>query len=140
MVRDTRYDVLFEPIRIGPVTANNRFYQVPHCTGMGYAMPRTLSAVREIEAEGGWGVVCTEYCSIHPSADDSPYPFYALWDEDDVRVMARMAEAIHRHGALAGTELWHGGRRRPDSRRASPGMTDRLTRRFAKESEKEVCV
>ena len=28
MARDPRYDVLFEPIQIGPVTAPNRFYQV----------------------------------------------------------------------------------------------------------------
>ncbi len=35
MARDPRYDVLFEPIKIGPVTAPNRFYQVPHCNGMG---------------------------------------------------------------------------------------------------------
>jgi hypothetical protein len=34
MARDSRYDVLFEPVKIGPVTARNRFYQVPHCTGI----------------------------------------------------------------------------------------------------------
>lgn len=28
--RDPRYDVLFEPVKIGPVTTKNRFYQVPH--------------------------------------------------------------------------------------------------------------
>ena len=28
---ESRYDVLFEPVRIGPLTAKNRFYQVPHC-------------------------------------------------------------------------------------------------------------
>ena len=31
MARDPRYDILFEPVRIGPVTAKNRFYRVPHC-------------------------------------------------------------------------------------------------------------
>jgi hypothetical protein len=35
MARDPRYDILFEPIQIGPVTAPNRFYQVPHCTAPG---------------------------------------------------------------------------------------------------------
>ena len=30
-----RYAILFEPVRIGPVT-RNRFYQVPHCNGIGY--------------------------------------------------------------------------------------------------------
>ena len=37
--RDPRYDILFEPLKIGPVTAPNRFYQVPHCTGMGNMHP-----------------------------------------------------------------------------------------------------
>ena len=64
MPRDPRFDVLFEPVRIGPVTAPNRFYQVPHCTGMGYRRPQTLAAMREVKAEGGWGTVCTEYCSF----------------------------------------------------------------------------
>ena len=36
MSRDPRYDILFEPVQIGPVTARNRFYQVPHCTGIGW--------------------------------------------------------------------------------------------------------
>ena len=111
MVRDPRFDILFEPVRIGPVTAPNRFYQVPHCTGMGYQLPATVAAMRGIKAEGGWGVVNTEYCSIHPSSDDVPHPFASLWDEGDVRNMAVMAEAVHAHGALAGTELWHGGMR-----------------------------
>ena len=83
-MRDPRFDVLFEPVKIGPVTAPNRFYQVPHCTGMGYALPQTLAAMREVKAEGGWGVVNTEYCSIHPSSDDMPFPFCSLWDEQDV--------------------------------------------------------
>ena len=34
MPRDPRFDILFEPVPIGPVTAPNRFYQVPHATGM----------------------------------------------------------------------------------------------------------
>ena len=109
MSRDPRYDVLFEPVRIGPVTAPNRFYQVPHCSGMGFAMPRTLNAMREVKAEGGWGVVCTEYCSIDPTSDDHSYPYCTLWDDGDVRNQAAMVERVHGHGALAGVELWHGG-------------------------------
>ena len=43
MLRDSRYDLLFEPVPIGSVTARNRFYQVPHCTGMGYTMPQMVA-------------------------------------------------------------------------------------------------
>jgi dimethylamine/trimethylamine dehydrogenase len=109
MTRDPRFDVLFEPVRIGPVTAPNRFYQVPHCTGMGYRRPRTLAGMREVKAEGGWGTVCTEYCSIHPSSDDEPFPSASLWDDDDIERHALMVDKVHAHGALAGVELWHGG-------------------------------
>lgn len=108
-MRDARYDVLFDPIRIGPVTAKNRFYQVPHCTGMGWQRPRTLAAMRGVKAEGGWGVVCTEYCSVHESSDDGAYPYARLWNSEDIRANALMTEAVHEHGALAGAELWIGG-------------------------------
>ncbi|MGB7270364.1 MAG: FAD-dependent oxidoreductase, partial [Albidovulum sp.] len=98
-------------LKIGPVTAPNRFWQVPHCTGMGNIHPQTLATMRGIKAEGGWGVVNSEYCSIHPSSDDTPAPYASLWDAGDVANMAVMADAVHAHGALAGVELWHGGQR-----------------------------
>jgi len=109
MSRDPRYDILFEPVKIGPVTAPNRFYQTPHATGMGWRMPKSSAAIRKIKAEGGWGVVCTEYCSIHPSSDDFPFGYLSLWDEDDMQALAKTADAIHRRGSLMGVELWHGG-------------------------------
>ena len=108
-MRNPRYDILFEPVRIGPVTAPNRFYQTPHATGMGWRAPKASAALRGVKAEGGWGVVCTEYCSIHPTSDDSPHGFVSLWDEDDVKGLALTADAVHAHGSLAAVELWHGG-------------------------------
>ena len=106
---ENRYRKLFEPVPIGPVTAPNRFYQTPHATGMGWRMPKASAALRGVKAEGGWGVVSTEYCSIHPSSDDFPFAYLSLWDEDDVRALARTAEAVHAHGSLLAVELWHGG-------------------------------
>ena len=53
MKRNPRYDVLFEPVRIGPVTAPNRFYQTPHAIGMGNMKPNSSAALRGIKAEGG---------------------------------------------------------------------------------------
>ena len=109
MARDPRYDILFEPVRIGPVTAKNRFYQVPHCNGMGHRLPRSTAAMRGIKAEGGWGVVCTEECEIHPSGDVWPAAEARLWDDRDIPALALMTEAVHEHGALAGVELVHNG-------------------------------
>lgn len=106
---DPAHAILFEPVKIGPVTAPNRFYQTPHATGFGWQRPQAGAALRGVKAEGGWGVVCTEYCSIHPSSDDSPYAFLTLWGDEDIAPLSATADAIHRHGALAGVELWHGG-------------------------------
>ena len=111
MSRDPRYDILFEPMQIGPVTAKNRFYQVPHCTGLGWLRPRMVAALRGVKAEGGWGVVCTEFCSIHPASDDLPHPYASLWDQGDIRAHTLMTEQVHEHGGLAGAELWVGGSR-----------------------------
>ncbi len=109
MSRNPRYDILFEPVRIGPVTAPNRFYQVPHCSGMPSRHKETWLRMREIKAEGGWGVVNTEYCTIHPSSDDQPWALATLWDDRDLPLLASMAERVHAHGSLAGVQLWHGG-------------------------------
>ncbi|MGV8985854.1 MAG: FAD-dependent oxidoreductase [Cypionkella sp.] len=106
---DPAHAILFEPVKIGPVTAPNRFYQTPHATGFGWQRPQAGAALRGVKAEGGWGVVCTEYCSIHPTSDDSPHAFLTLWDDGDIAPLAATAEAIHAHSALAGIELWHGG-------------------------------
>ena len=109
MPRDPRYDILFEPVKIGPVTAKNRFYQVPHCNGMGNRYPRAIAASRGIKAEGGWSVIATEECEIHPSSDVSPYNEARLWDAADMTRLALSVEAIHDQGSLAAVELAHNG-------------------------------
>ena len=70
-----------------------------------------VAGLRGVKAEGGWGVVCTEYSSIHPTSDDLPFASHALWDQSDIRSNALMTENVHEYGALAGVELWHGGAR-----------------------------
>jgi dimethylamine/trimethylamine dehydrogenase len=109
MTRDPRYDILFEPVRIGPLTARNRFYQVPHCNGMGWRDASALATMRGIKAEGGWAVVCTEMAEIHHTADVSPYVELRIWDDQDVPMLARIAAKIHEFGSLAGVELCHSG-------------------------------
>jgi dimethylamine/trimethylamine dehydrogenase len=109
MGRDPRHDVLFEPLRIGPKTLRNRFYQVPHCTGFGSEKPWSQARHRGVKAEGGWAAVNTEYCAISQESDETPYVAARMWDERDVRVLAATCDEAHRHGALAGIELSHTG-------------------------------
>ncbi|MEC8037444.1 MAG: FAD-dependent oxidoreductase [Pseudomonadota bacterium] len=109
MSRDSRYDILFEPMAIGPVVAKNRFYQVPHCNGGGYRDPSAVAEMRGIKAQGGWGVVFTEQCEMHHTSEIAPFIELRLWDDDDIPMIAKMAGRIKEHGALAGIQLAYSG-------------------------------
>ena len=109
MARDPRYDVLFEPVQLGPVTARNRFFQVPHCNGMGHRDPTAHAVMRGVKAEGGWAVVCTEEVEFHPSSDVNGFIEGRLWDDADIPAHERLVAQVHAHGSLAGIELVHSG-------------------------------
>ena len=106
---DSRYDLLFEPVKIGPVQTRNRFYQVPHCTGMGHRYPQSEARLRGIKAEGGWGVVSTQETEIHPTSDLTPSNQARLWGEQDIPALRLVTEAVHEHGSLAAIQLAHNG-------------------------------
>ena len=109
MARDPRYDILFTPIKIGPKIAKNRFYQVPHCNAMGYTEHHGDVAHRRTKAEGGWAVICTEQCSIHPSSCAAPYGERRLWNDDYAEQLRGWVDTMHEYGALAAVELVHNG-------------------------------
>ena len=108
-MRDPRYDILFEPMKIGPLTAKNRFYQVPHCNGGGYRDPSAAAAMRGIKAEGGWGVIFTEQCEMHHTSEITPFIELRLWEDKDIPQLRKMAEQMKSHGALAGIQLAYSG-------------------------------
>ncbi len=105
------YDILFEPVKIGPVTAPNRFYAAPHATGHGYALPQGSQALRAMKAEGGWGTVAVQITEVSNDSDMANHPIERIWDEVYIDQHIRQVEAIKEHGALAAIELAHGGMR-----------------------------
>jgi dimethylamine/trimethylamine dehydrogenase len=126
VTRDPRYDILFDSVRIGPVVSKNRFFQVPHCNGMGYRDPSALATMRAVKAQGGWGVVCSEQAEIHPSAEICPFIELRVWSDQDVPMLARVADSIHQYDSLAGLQLCHNGMNAPNlySREIPMGPAD----------------
>lgn len=105
----SRYQILFEPVKIGPVTSPNRFVSMPHALGHSHLMPNGATGIRETKAEGGWGVVAMQLSEIDPTSDLSDKPYERLWDAQDVRAHAHSVDRIHKYGALASIELAHAG-------------------------------
>jgi dimethylamine/trimethylamine dehydrogenase len=108
-ISNSRYSPLFEPLKIGPKMAPNRFFAVAHSLGMGFAQPHATAALRAMKAEGGWGVVCTGVVEIDQTSDMMGHQNDRLWDADDVACHKLATDAIHAHGALAAIELAHLG-------------------------------
>ena len=109
MARDPRYEVQFESVRIEPVTARNRFYQIPHCNGMGRSFPSLMTEMRRTKAEGSWAVICTEEIEIHRSSGHSLWAGRRIWTDDDIPVLVKMCDGTHEFGSLAGAEINHAG-------------------------------
>jgi dimethylamine/trimethylamine dehydrogenase len=108
-LRDPRYDILFEPVAIGPLIAKNRFYQVPHCNGGGYRDPSAAAEMRGIKAQGGWGVIFTEQTEMHHTSEITPYIELRLWNDKDIPSLRKMSDKMKEHGALAGIQLAYSG-------------------------------
>jgi dimethylamine/trimethylamine dehydrogenase len=108
-LRDPRYDILFEPVKIGPLTAKNRFYQVPHCNGGGYRDPSAAAEMRGVKAQGGWGVIFTEQCEMHHTSEITPFIELRLWEDKDIPQLRKMSDRMKEFGALAGIQLAYSG-------------------------------
>ena len=104
-----RYAPLFQPLKIGPVTAPNRFVAVPYALGFSDLMPNGAMGFRETRAEGGWGIVAMQLTEIDPTSDLSGLRYERLWDDHDIRRHAASVARIKAHGALASVELAHTG-------------------------------
>lgn len=116
---DPRHAPLFEPLQIGPVTAPNRFFAVPHAIGHSPLMPNGAIGLRETKAEGGWGVVAMQLAEIDESSDISGLPIETFRDDQDVAIHARLTDRLRAKGALSAIELGHTGLR---SRGMGTGM------------------
>lgn len=109
MARDPRYDILFEPLRIGPKVMRNRFYQTPHASALA-SFPGAEAYFRGMKAEGGWAVVNTGMTEIAPEFDYTGFlEVSRIWDDADVRNWSLTTDRIHAAGSLAGIELGASG-------------------------------
>jgi len=103
---------LFEPLTLRGVTLRNRIVVSPMCMysaqdGVANDWHLVHLASRAI---GGAGLVMTEATAVLPEGRISPQDL-GLWQDEQTAPLARIVDAIHQHGAAAGIQLAHAGRK-----------------------------
>jgi 2,4-dienoyl-CoA reductase-like NADH-dependent reductase (Old Yellow Enzyme family)/thioredoxin reductase len=117
------YPHLFTPLRIGPMTVRNRLYMTAH--GLGYARPDPdnpgfgvpsdrHAAYYAERAQGGIALIIQEATVADAGAAGSAFgsqtaTVAAAFAPSAVPHFAKLADAVHAHGARIVLQLYHGG-------------------------------
>ena len=108
--------ILFSPLSIGEVTFKNRIVVSPMCqysSQDGFANDWHLVHLGS-RAVGGAGLVITEATSVTPEGRISPEDL-GIWKDEHISELKRITNFIHQHGAIAGVQLAHAGRKASSS-------------------------
>jgi len=103
---------LFTPLQIRSVLLRNRIGVSPMCQYSsldGFATDWHLVHLGS-RSVGGAGLVMTEAAAVTPDGRISPRDL-GLWKDAHIDALARCVEFIHGHGATAGVQLAHAGRK-----------------------------
>ncbi|MDS4021790.1 MAG: FAD-dependent oxidoreductase [Candidatus Competibacter sp.] len=104
------HERLLAPLLLGGKTAPNRFVFAAHQTNFAVhnRFEKRHAAYYEARAAGGVGLIVLEGSVVHPS--DWPYEYAVFgYDASVVDGYRLVADAVHRHGALALAHLTHSG-------------------------------
>ena len=108
---------LFTPLQLRDVTLRNRIAVSPMCqysSRDGYAGDWHLVHLGS-RAIGGAGLVFTEAAAVLPEGRISPDDL-GIWRDEHVDFLSRITRFIREHGAVAGIQLAHAGRKASTAR------------------------
>ncbi len=104
--------LLWEPFRIGQMELRNRIVMPAMLTRYGseegYVTERTKNYY-EARARGGAGLIIEEATYVHLRGKSFPNQL-GISDDKFIPDLSQLVQTIHRHGAKAAIQLFHGGR------------------------------
>ncbi len=103
---------LFSPYTLRGLTLRNRIAVSPMCqysSTDGFANDWHYLHLGS-RAVGGAGLVFTEAAAVEPRGRISPQDL-GIWSDEHVPALRRIVDALHAHGAAAGVQLAHAGRK-----------------------------
>ncbi len=111
---EKKYPHIFSPIKIGTLWSKNRIKYAATETNFnyndGFVSEREIGYI-EAQARGGAGMVTTQGAYTDPRGEGQGYVgMMGIWDDKFIPGLERMADVIHKGGALAILQLMHCGR------------------------------
>src|SRR6202043_686266 len=103
---------VFDPLKIRDLDFANRVFVSPMCeysSSDGYANDWHFVHLGS-RAIGGAGLVLTEANAVSPEARITPSDL-GIWKDEHIPQLKRITTFLHQHGAYAGTQLAHAGRK-----------------------------
>ena len=109
-----KFPNLFSPLKVGPLTLKNRIEVAPmgvsHGSPDGYLTTENLAEF-ELRAKGGSAIIHRGETIVHMKTGSAHGGKTTLDDDALMPSLIKMAEEIHRYGALASIEMVHCGAR-----------------------------
>lgn len=109
-----RYPRLFSALQLRHTVLKNRIVFPPTCPSW-VSAPQTArfnelaAPYYEERASGGAGLIIIGGTHVQESSIAAPLAQPGLWEDDQIEGFARVAEAVHRHGAKLAVQLRHTG-------------------------------
>ncbi|MDI6023316.1 NADH:flavin oxidoreductase/NADH oxidase [Leucobacter sp. UT-8R-CII-1-4] len=109
--------LLFQPFQLRGLTVRNRLWVPPMCQYSAAAEGESMGVPNDWHlvhlgalARGGAGLVIAEATAVVPEGRISPNDL-GLWNDTQEQAFANIVRVIHSHGAHAGIQLAHAGRK-----------------------------
>lgn len=103
---------LFEPLRLGSVTLQNRIAVSPMCeysSEDGFANDWHMVHLGS-RAVGGAGLIISEACAVSPEGRITAHDL-GIWKDEHISELGRITRFIQSQGSVAGIQLAHAGRK-----------------------------
>lgn len=106
-----KFDAMFQPIQIGPVTVKNRFVVPPMGNNFantdGTMSEQSVAYYRE-RAKGGFGLITIEATVVHKGAKGGPRK-PCLYDDSTIESFKKVVDACHAEGTKVSVQLQNAG-------------------------------
>jgi 2,4-dienoyl-CoA reductase-like NADH-dependent reductase (Old Yellow Enzyme family) len=114
---------LFLPIRIGRLQSKNRLLMSAMSINFGVDekghVTEQLIRYMAARAEGGVGMMLVGGGGVHPTGVELPH-LPALWEDDCIPGLKKMAQAVKPYAVPLGMQLMHGGRQSYHDQKVAP--------------------